>query len=169
MLSSKSVASFSKKLSAFSRQPSEEVEPLKVQGRTVKSKRWFELFDIQHSTFDPSPVPKGGFVPHSAKGRSFVIKQIGGFVFQKNPSFQLVRHQKKSNRRKVQGRTVRTTSKRAEFQTTPFFTNTSCVSQTKSNQNSRVNFLGFTISINTPIGHPLVNFGDWFNSAIGTT
>jgi len=30
----------------------------------------------------------GGFVPHSANGRSFVIKQIGGFVFLKKSDVQ---------------------------------------------------------------------------------
>jgi len=30
----------------------------------------------------------GGFVPHSSGSRSFIIKQIGGFVFQKALSFQ---------------------------------------------------------------------------------
>jgi len=32
--------------------------------------------------------PNGGFVPDSAKARSFVINQIGGFVFKKAISFQ---------------------------------------------------------------------------------
>ncbi|MGO9274624.1 MAG: hypothetical protein ACLQOO_31070 [Terriglobia bacterium] len=33
--------------------------------------------------------PNGGFVPDSAEGRSFVIKQIGGFVFQKTSALQV--------------------------------------------------------------------------------
>jgi len=34
------------------------------------------------------PAPNGGFVPGFRKARSFVINQLGGFVFQKTLSFQ---------------------------------------------------------------------------------
>ena len=43
-----------------------------------------ELFNPRPSTFCPKI---GGFVSDSAKARSFVINQIGGFVFQKNAAF----------------------------------------------------------------------------------
>jgi len=89
LLSSKSVASFFKKLSAFCHQPSKEVEPLKVQHRGVKSSLFDPgLFNLRPSTFDSLRPPNGGFVPDFSNGRSFVIKQIGGFVFQKTLSFQ---------------------------------------------------------------------------------
>ena len=38
--------------------------------------------------FLPPALQNGGFVPDFCKGRSFVIMQIGGFVFQKVLSFQ---------------------------------------------------------------------------------
>jgi len=40
-----------------------------------------DFFNLKPSTFNSSS-PNGGFVPDFAKGRSFVINQIGGFVFQ---------------------------------------------------------------------------------------
>jgi len=45
-------------------------------------------FDIRH--FNSSLPPNGGFVPDLDEGQSFVIKQIGGFVFQK---FSAIRYQ----------------------------------------------------------------------------
>jgi len=47
-----------------------------------------EPFNLRPSTFNSSSAPNGGFVPDSAKGRSFVINQIGGFVFQEALRFQ---------------------------------------------------------------------------------
>jgi len=52
LLSINSVASFFKKLSAISYQPSEKVEPLKVQGRkSQKAGSW--VWTLRHSTFSP--------------------------------------------------------------------------------------------------------------------
>ncbi len=102
LLSCKSVASFFKKLSAFGHQPSEEVEQSRVlrsnsQERSLVS-RTSSTFDLQPSTFNSSS-PNGGFVPHFRRARSFVIMQIGGFVFQKALSFQPSADQMKSNSR----------------------------------------------------------------------
>jgi len=46
----------------------------------------FPLFRLPPTVYGPSP--NGGFVP-TAKGRSFVIKQIGGFVFEKLSALSL--------------------------------------------------------------------------------
>src|SRR5208282_3891738 len=59
----------------------------KVEELRAGSWVWSGIFDIQHSTFDSSPAPNGGFVPDSAKRRSFLINQLGGFVFQKVSAF----------------------------------------------------------------------------------
>jgi len=45
------------------------------------------------SAVDRLPPSDGGFVPDFAKGRSFVIMQIGGFVFQNNSQLSAVSHQ----------------------------------------------------------------------------
>jgi len=45
------------------------------------------LFRLPPTVYGPSP--NGGFVPDTAKGRSFVIKQIGGFVFEKLSAVRL--------------------------------------------------------------------------------
>jgi len=77
------------KLSAFSRQPSGEVERLMVQGRRAKNRSLgldSSTFNIRPSTLLSSP--NGGFVPDFSTARSFIIKQIGGFVFKKAISFQ---------------------------------------------------------------------------------
>ena|SRR5208282_1875204 len=41
----------------------------------------------------PPSMPNGGFVPNFGRGRSFVINQIGGFVFQKSSRLSAVSHQ----------------------------------------------------------------------------
>src|SRR5208337_1022273 len=83
---------FSKKLSVFSHQPSEVVRPLKVQGRRVTSSplgRDSWTFDIRRSTFNSLFWPQnGGFVPDFSTARSFIINQLGGFVFQEVLRFQ---------------------------------------------------------------------------------
>jgi len=81
LLSSKSVASFFEKAASF-------------QLSAISKRSSLLPFDFCPLPFAllpsllPPLLPNGGFVPDSAKGRSFVIKQIGGFVFQKPLSFQ---------------------------------------------------------------------------------
>jgi len=60
-------------------------------------------------------LPNGGFVPDSGKARSFVINQLGGFVFQKALSFQLsaVSYQQ----REVERRRLRVGKPRQTFST----------------------------------------------------
>src|SRR5208282_1029475 len=69
-----------KKLSAFSRQPS-------VFG-FLPFAFCPCLFLLFLPTADALCPANGGFVPDSGQARSFIIKQIGGFVFQKALSFQ---------------------------------------------------------------------------------
>jgi len=72
------------KPSALSHQPSGEVERLMVKGRRAKNRS----LGSDSSTFNIRPStllsrPNGGFVPDFSTARSFIIKQIGGFVLQK--------------------------------------------------------------------------------------
>jgi len=85
LLSIKSVASFFEKLSAFSRQPSASRSP---EAHVVPHFAICPLpfafcrsLLLAYGPLNPSDPQNGGFVPHFRKVRSFVINQIGGFVF----------------------------------------------------------------------------------------
>src|SRR5208282_4875385 len=83
LFSSKSVASFFQKLSAVSHQPSASRSPRCVLFFTFAICLLPFLSFLGLRPSGPPHPQNGGFVPRSLKGRSFVINQIGGFVFQK--------------------------------------------------------------------------------------
>jgi len=83
LFSGKSVASFLKshQLSAISLQKKSNRRRCKVE--ELRAGPWnLSAFDSSSRPATTWP-PNGGFVPHHAKDQSFVIKQIGGFVFEK--------------------------------------------------------------------------------------